>query len=538
MPQEIALEDLNALSADLDRCVSADAMVWLLLMDGSEYLAADGAAVFLCDERTGDLKLAAANPTEVGPGFEAELRRREASGRLAELLDSGRVDWMDGESGAQLLFVPLMARDAAAGVGLFRLRRCDPSQREAVAEFASAMARQAAMAIRNLALSDERKRLQAQLIRAGRLASVGSLVGTVTHEFNNLLTGIIGYADFASESGNRQDMLKALGITRLASERAQTITQNLMKYARRGDSDVTSGTLSEMLDEPLALMQREFEKRGIEVAKEFDPRQEVVTDIGKLQHVMLNLLSNARDAMPKGGKLKVAASVQDEALSIAVVDTGHGITEEDLPRIFDAFFTTKGMTKGGGTSGIGLGLTIAKAVVEQLGGRIAADSRVGVGTTMTLRLPVGGRAPKAKPSPAAEAATPTTAAPSSALNILVIDDEEVVRNLLLDMLGQAGHSARAASASEAKALAADPQLDLVFLGVPSPDRDDVELLKDVRAISDRAEVFFVTGELKRELRMGAKRPGGPARGQIQLALDDLASIVRRVAETKARGGGR
>ncbi|MBM4081422.1 MAG: hypothetical protein FJ278_17090, partial [Planctomycetes bacterium] len=241
MPQEIALEDLNALSADLDRCVSADAMVWLLLMDGSEYLAADGAAVFLCDERTGDLKLAAANPTEVGPGFEAELRRREASGRLAELLDSGRVDWMDGESGAQLLFVPLMARDAAAGVGLFRLRRRDPSEREAVAEFASAMARQAAMAIRNLALSDERKRLQAQLIRAGRLASVGSLVGTVTHEFNNLLTGIIGYADFASESGNRQDMLKALGITRLASERAQTITQNLMKYARRGDSDVTSG---------------------------------------------------------------------------------------------------------------------------------------------------------------------------------------------------------------------------------------------------------------------------------------------------------
>ena len=236
--------------------------------------------------------------------------------------------------------------------------------------------------------------LREQLTDSQRLATIGTIAAVIAHEFNNLLTPIVSYSQFALQSAEsgKPDMeliKKALGKSFQSASKAGKICNSMLGLAR-GQSIFGDVSVQQLVDEVLLVMARDPQKDGMALRVQIQPGLTVAGDPVQLEQVLLNLLINARHAMlGKGGSLTIkAARVEgaDEA-RLQVIDTGPGIPEKLLPKIFDPFFTTKGTARRGEVKGTGLGLAICKEIVEHHKGRIEVASEVGKGTTFSLYLP-------------------------------------------------------------------------------------------------------------------------------------------------------
>jgi len=237
--------------------------------------------------------------------------------------------------------------------------------------------------------------VKAELTETHRLATIGTIAAVIAHEFNNLLTPIVSYSQYALESieAGAPDMemiKKALTKSYQSSTKAGRICSSMLDLAR-GES--TSGLIEiqKLVDEVLLVLARDPQKDGIALRVQIQPGLCVAGDHIQLEQVLLNLLINARHAMlGKGGALTVKAQRLDgsEEIRVQVIDTGPGIPEKLLPKIFQPFFTTKGTAKKGEARGTGLGLAICKEIVEHHRGRIEVTSEVGRGTTFSIYLPV------------------------------------------------------------------------------------------------------------------------------------------------------
>jgi signal transduction histidine kinase len=247
-----------------------------------------------------------------------------------------------------------------------------------------------------LALAQQRlDALQEQLTETQRLATIGTIAAVIAHEFNNLLTPIISYSQYAllSAQGPTPDMeliKKALLKSFQSADKAGKICASMLALAR-GESTSKIVRVQTLVDEVLCVLAREPQKDGIALRVQVEPDLEVSGDMVQLEQVLLNLLINARQAMlGRGGSLMIKAARYPESgeVKIHVIDTGSGIPEKVLPRIFEPFFTTKCTVKRGESRGTGLGLAICKQIIEHHQGRIEVTSEVGRGTTFTLVLPV------------------------------------------------------------------------------------------------------------------------------------------------------
>jgi two-component system, NtrC family, sensor kinase len=235
------------------------------------------------------------------------------------------------------------------------------------------------------------KSAQEVLARSERLASLGQLSASIAHEINNPLSGILTFARLMTrmlEAGSpdeatRAACLKNLSLVQRETERCTVIVRNLLDFARARPLDLEIIDPVRALEEALSLTQHKMQLQGITVAKKLEGTGAVNADFGQLRQAFLNVLLNACDATPAGGTLTLESRLLPEkrALEISVADTGVGIAPEHLSRIFDPFFTTKKM-------GTGLGLSVVYGIVEKHGGSMRVDSRVGRGTTMTIRLPL------------------------------------------------------------------------------------------------------------------------------------------------------
>ena len=243
--------------------------------------------------------------------------------------------------------------------------------------------------------------LREQLTESQRLATIGTIAAVIAHEFNNLLTPIVSYSQYALHSAesatpDMELIRKALHRSFQSSTKAGKICQSMLGLAR-GESSFCQVAVQQLVDEVLLVLARDPKKDGVALRVQVQPELCVEGDPVQLEQVLLNLLINARHAMlGKGGSLTIkAARVQpDEArgstapeLRIQVIDTGPGIPEKLLPKIFQPFFTTKGTAKKGEARGTGLGLSICKDIVEHHKGRIEVESEVGKGTTFSIYLP-------------------------------------------------------------------------------------------------------------------------------------------------------
>ncbi|MGA8153860.1 MAG: ATP-binding protein [Terriglobales bacterium] len=234
----------------------------------------------------------------------------------------------------------------------------------------------------------ERVELEAQLSQADKLSSIGLLAAGVAHEVNTPLAVISSYAQMLSKQlqGDQQKSVLMEKITR-QTFRASEIVNNLLNFSRTSGTEFTAVDVNKIIHDTLALLEHQFKTSKIRVEDALTEKLPLISgNAGRLQQVFLNLFLNAKDAMTSGGTLRIATTNGD-AVSVAVSDTGTGIAQEHIPRIYDPFFTTK-TAREGQARGTGLGLSVTYGIIQEHAGKIRVESRPGEGTTFYLDFPL------------------------------------------------------------------------------------------------------------------------------------------------------
>jgi PAS domain S-box-containing protein len=352
----------------------------------------------------------------------------------------------------------------------------------------------------------EKKLLQEQVLQAQKLDSIGSLAGGVAHDFNNVLTAILGYTDILQTDGNidensRQRIRKIESCARKAGMMVST----LLNFTRHDRSEMFLLPINEVVQESLKLVDGLLDK-SVKIATYLsNDIPSIEGDHNRLEQAVMNLIINAKDAMPDGGLITLKTSVTEvkkDRLDIPVYiipgtyvlltvsDTGHGITGEIINRVFDPFFTTKG--KGKGT---GLGLAIVYGIVKDHRGFITVQSEEGEGSVFSLYLPVCHK-------PVCEITGKEPVKIEGRENILVIDDDEDVLNFIRDILETHGYSVFTA---DNPVLAIDlfkkfvDRIHLVITDFVMPQMGGIELLENLREIKPSVKILVVSGFGDREI---------------------------------------
>jgi two-component system cell cycle sensor histidine kinase/response regulator CckA len=348
----------------------------------------------------------------------------------------------------------------------------------------------------------ERKQLEERVQQAQKLEAVGRLAGGVAHDFNNLLTAILGYTELLLQSLPAQDPAReGLEEIRRAGERAASLTQQLLAFSRKQLLQPTSVDLNVLIQETQKMLRRLIPE-DIAIQLDLDPQTHPVrADPAQTQQVLVNLVLNARDAMPRGGTITIRTGndtltrsringmtdVQTGQYAVLTVsDTGCGMDEETLAHIFEPFFTTKSQGKG-----TGLGLATVYGIVKQSNGHIEVESQVGQGTTFRVYLP------------RAEAEVPTvtvpaemTRTPEGTETVLLAEDEDAVRTLLRRSLEQHGYMVLAAAdGKEALRLCREHPgpIHLLLTDVVMPQLNGPDLARQVQAQHPGVRVIFLSG---------------------------------------------
>ena len=389
----------------------------------------------------------------------------------------------------------------------------------------------------------ERRRQEQQLRQAAKMEAIGRVAGGLAHDFNNQLHALRGFADFVARDPNLGPTARGdLHQVQRAGDRMASLTRQLLAFSRR--QVLTPETLD--LDNAVSEMQPMLQRligSNIEMRVERAPGTKwVQVDPAQLLQVVMNLAINARDAMPEGGRLDMRTGTRtlgpaDRALMeefelrsgeyavLTVADSGVGIDPSDLPQIFEPFFTTKGIGEG-----TGLGLPTVHGIVTQSHGAIDVRSTLGEGTTFTLYLPLS--APPEPPAPPHDRASGSHAITA---RVLVVDDEDLVREVAARSLEQAGFRVqRARHGREAlQIVETAPRFDLVVSDVVMPVMGGRELGQRLASIDPELPIIWMSGHPREALSdiVGTAEDGRYL--QKPVAPDYLVHAVRRVLQQQA-----
>lgn len=238
-------------------------------------------------------------------------------------------------------------------------------------------------------LLEENAALRAKLEQMQRMAVLGELTSTTTHEFNNLLTTMLNYAKLGLRYRDEPSRDKAFQRILDASNRAAKLTGTILAMARNRTGQMEPTDLKQVIEDALLLMEKELQKYRIGIEKKIESVPLILATGSQLQRVLINMLVNARQAMPNGGMVLLQLTSEDEGriVTLAIRDTGQGIAPEHLPKIFDPFFSTKSGPDASGKGGTGLGLSACREIIESHSGRIRVESTIGRGTQFIMRFP-------------------------------------------------------------------------------------------------------------------------------------------------------
>ncbi len=357
--------------------------------------------------------------------------------------------------------------------------------------------------IRVAAIRDisERKSLEKQLVQAQKMEAIGTLAGGIAHDFNNLLQAVIGYTEILMKS--HQENAKDLEyLTRVysAAKRGSDLVRNLLTFSRKVEPKLQPVNLTQEVMDVQKLLLHTIPKTINIVISEKGRANQIMADPSHITQVLMNLAVNAKDAMPDGGTLTI--EIENESLDqasvvnrpeikpgsyvrLTVSDTGHGMDEQTLGRIFDPFFSTKEVGKG-----TGLGLATVYGIVKQHGGHIECSSKLGVGTVFKIWFPAiraedQRRAAQEKAEPRGGSET-----------ILLVEDETALRQLGADILSSYGYQVlQASDGEEALSIYHDRQqeISLVMLDLNMPKMDGQRCLIEILKLNPKARVLVITG---------------------------------------------
>ena len=370
---------------------------------------------------------------------------------------------------------------------------------------------------------EELQLTQRSLVQAEKLSALGELVAGVAHELNNPLTGILGFSQLLLMS--EQDPAVRRDVERIEKEaqRATRVIKNLLSFARMQEIKKRPVDLNDVVSRTVEIKNYELRVNNITVemqlAEQLSP---ILADASQIQTVFLNLINNAQDALSSAhGKrtLRVRTEHAGDSVHVSISDDGPGISPDHLGKIFDPFFTTKGIGKG-----TGLGLSICHGIVTSYGGRIWAESEYGSGAIFHFEFPITRQTDEEREPVEGE----KQATAMAGGRILVIDDEQVIRDLAVAALTKAGYQAEAhANAREVLKLLENVSYDLLLVDLKMPDMDGMEFFQVLtpRKPELASRVIFVTGDgMSVDTQQFLERAGRPVISK-PFDLDALSSLV-------------
>jgi two-component system, cell cycle sensor histidine kinase and response regulator CckA len=394
---------------------------------------------------------------------------------------------------------------------------------------------------KNKLAEENLRKSEEQLRQAQKLESVGRLAGGIAHDFNNMLTAINGYSDLALRRLGENDPLRRnLEEIKKAGERSASLTQQLLAFSRRTILQIKVLDINQIVSDSIIMFQRLIGE-DIEIVSSLNPRvDQLKADAGQLSQMLLNLVVNARDAMPQGGTITIetdnavldenfvlqnAGSKAGNYVKLAVTDTGVGIDEDTRQMIFEPFFTTKEIGKG-----TGLGLSTVYGIVNQLGGYIAVKSAVDVGTSFEIYLPseieTEKLAEKRKVQGEVERGIET---------ILLVEDEELVRNLSRQVLETCGYGViEAKDGFEAIELCHQngKEIDLLLTDVVMPLMSGRELAEKIKEMKPTIKILFTSGYTEDAVVRHGVSESEMNFIQKPFSFDELAKKVRTLLDEK------
>lgn len=445
---------------------------------------------------------------------------------------------LSGRNALCWMGAPMVFHDKAVGVIALQSYEREGVYDEAHLSVLENLAGQAAVAIENARLYQETRAsleqlqtAQQLLLQSEKLAAVGQLISGIAHELNNPLTGVVGWTQYLLSQPLSKDVAHHLATINEQALRASKIVQNLLTFSRQHKPEQRMVNLNEILDSTLALRSYELRVNNVVVERDYaTDLPDVAVDPHQIQQVILNLIINAEQAMLShqgSGKLTVGTEQQQGKVVISVQDNGPGIPPDLRNKIFDPFFTTKPI--GVGT---GLGLSISFGIVQEHGGRIWAEDGGGPGAKFLIELPISQVAAATAPH---TFVAPTKKAGPQKPTVLVVDDEESVRDLLHIVLEEmAMHVEMASNGEEALALASRRRYNLIVSDLKMPGLSGSEFYEKLHAtLGARTPRFmFVTGDvLSTETREFLES----SNSLCVLKPFDLRDVRKTVTESLNRG---
>jgi signal transduction histidine kinase/CheY-like chemotaxis protein len=451
------------------------------------------------------------------PAYAAEIRRGL---QLLDPAGMARLHTANDPAWQALVIIPLALEERVLGgicLALDRPLALAEDDRRVLLSFAA----QAALAMERARLFEELRHKQDELVRSSKLAALGTFSAGIAHEFNNLLAGILGYAQLGLGSDEVAEKNEALEVAVRSCMRGRSITSGLLTFARRSEPQRGLHQIADAVEDTIVLVERELAKNNIRVERRFEPIPPTICDPGQLAQVALNLMTNARDAMVDlgGGVITVVLAERAGQIELVVGDTGSGIPDHLLDQVFQPFMTTKGALGGSVTPGSGLGLAISYGIIESHGGTIAIASKVGVGTTVTVRLPIVNTA-------VVSPGKPIVAGAVAPLHILVVDDEPMVLESVARTLESHGHQVSSATDGMAALRRfCEQSFDLVLSDIVMPGMGGAEFVERLRAIDPDVRVLIMTGHIAHEQVEQLLRGGALGVVRKPFVIDELLSAV-------------
>ncbi|MBI2215848.1 MAG: GAF domain-containing protein [Candidatus Rokubacteria bacterium] len=570
----IAIDNARLLAAEQARRVEADTLLRLALLTGATLdekelfrrialetaraCGADRCSLYVLDpsgthvvpvmsqfaDGTRDLEMWRAFKAKEKLALDALPLFRAAIERTEPLLIATPSDplippgWAELYRIRSLLVVPLLHRDAALGVLTLMLTRDDAAFTPDQVRLATTIAAQVVLSIENARLVKDLRqavgdlhRVQDQLVQTETLRALGEMAAGVAHHLNNLLTIVLGRTQLLLERTRDRELRRVLQIVERAAKDGADVVRRIHGFSRlQPVSELAPVDLNalarDVIDMTRPRWSDEAVARGVHIEVELDAGTiaPVEGEASALREVLVNLVLNAVDALPAGGRITVRTWQEGGQVACAVTDTGTGMSEEVQRRAFEPFFTTKGPRS------TGLGLSVNYGIVRRHGGVLEIDSAVDRGTTVRFRLPAGPGSRRPAPARAPERPPP--------LRILLVDDEEAVRSTLADILRAQGHDVVAAEGGrEAIAiLERGETVDLVLTDLGMPEMSGRQLAAAVRQRWPSLLIGVVTGwgeRAKADFEVGSvtdfvvdKPP----------ALADLAAAIAAAVARRSRGG--
>jgi PAS domain S-box-containing protein len=441
----------------------------------------------------------------------------------------------EDEPDVRLLFVDEVSRGANVEPGPFRARHKNGTWRYLEARGVNMLDDPAVnglvYTIRDVTANQE---LERRLRQGERLEAIGQLAGGISHDFNNVLLVIRGYTSLLRASLHDAALISDVDEIAAAADRAAELTRQLLAFSRRQVLKPQLVDLKSIIDGIEKLLRRsasEDIELHFDIPGELPP---VLADPGQMEQVLLNLVLNARDAMPDGGVIRVAAAEAvltrdanvspplepDGYVALSVIDNGTGIDPDALPHIFEPFFTTK--SDGLGT---GLGLSTVYGIVAQSGGGIEVTTPQQGGTCFTIYLPAA----------AGEVEVDDTEAiplrlPAGSETILLVEDEDPVRELVSRVLEDVGYTVlTAARPSDAQRIVSSSKVDLLLTDVVMPEMSGYDLATRIRLAQPGVHVLFMSGYAHKALGEASELPEGDLLRK-PFSTEDLTRAVRAVLD--------